>query len=111
MRNRRLLGDRERLLGFRARFGNRRPLQEGRPMEFQTISRSSCPLCGSKKRIADVFEVWDRLYGQPDSFPEAYCSACDPAFLREAVAPSAMPSLYEKYYPSRRENFQPSWEV
>lgn len=66
-------------------------------MEFRTLERLTCPLCGNDE-VPVVLMTWDDRYGQPDTFPVRECARCELMFLGLTVHPDDMPALYSKYY-------------
>lgn len=66
-------------------------------MEFDVVERHKCPTCSSKQSIV-LFSTYDDRYGQPDMFTVLECKKCGTCYIREAIVPEQLGSLYKKYY-------------
>lgn len=66
-------------------------------MEFETIERERCPVCAGLEG-KELFSTYDDRYGQPDSFTVLECPQCETCYLREAIVPDQISTLYQKYY-------------
>jgi 2-polyprenyl-3-methyl-5-hydroxy-6-metoxy-1,4-benzoquinol methylase len=67
-------------------------------VEFGTVSREGCPICGSST-VVHLYDLWDDRFGQPDAYPLRICEACEFAFLGTIVSADEVGRLYAKYYP------------
>lgn len=66
-------------------------------MEFLTLDRKTCPICGSLQTMR-LHDIWDDRFGQPDVFQLRECRPCRFVFLSTMVHPSEAGRLYAKYY-------------